>query len=77
MNKIISLILLNFCFLTYGADAASYGVARSAAPVLNTSAFRSVFGGPDGRTVKTDRCGQVRELELLRCRELFLPSVLK
>lgn len=65
MNKIISLILLSFCFLTHGADAASFGVARSAAPVLNTPAFRSVFGGPDGRTVKTDRCGQVRELEFI------------
>jgi len=47
------------------ADAAPYGVARSAAPVLNTPAFRTIFGGPDAKTLKTDRCGQVRELEFI------------
>lgn len=47
------------------ASANQYGVARLAAPVLNTPAFRSVFGGSDGRTLKTDRCGQVRELEFI------------
>ena len=47
------------------ADAATYGVARSATPVLNSPAFSSVFGGRDGTTLKTDRCGQVRELEFV------------
>jgi hypothetical protein len=47
------------------ADAAQYGAARSPAPVLNTSAFSTVFGGPDGKTLATDRCGQVRELEFI------------
>jgi hypothetical protein len=47
------------------ADAAPYGVARSHAPVLNTSLFSSIFGGTDGKTLNTDRCGQVRELEFI------------
>ena len=59
------LFLLWVCCCTLPVDAAPYGIARSAAPVLNTPAFRSVFGGGDGRTLKTDRCGQVRELEFI------------
>lgn len=47
------------------AGASQYGVARIAAPVLNTPDFRTVFGGSDGRSLKTDRCGQVRELEFI------------
>jgi hypothetical protein len=46
-------------------DAAPYGIVRTPAPVLNTAAFRSVFGGNDGRTLKQDRCRQVRELEFI------------
>jgi hypothetical protein len=47
------------------ADAASYCVARIPAPVLNTRSFKMVFGGTDGKSLKTDRCGQVRELEFI------------
>lgn len=43
--------------------AASFAVARTSAPVLNQPDFRAVFGGTDGVTLKTDRCGQVREME--------------
>jgi hypothetical protein len=57
------LTLLLACCSAVPVYAAAYGVARSATPVLNTPAFSSVFGGSDGRTLKTDRCGQVRELE--------------
>lgn len=52
-------------FLTGSGEAASYAVARSPAPVLNTPAFFEVFGVRDGKTLKTDRCGQVRELEFI------------
>jgi len=65
MKTLLLLFLLNSCCHAIAADAASYGVARSPAPVLNTAAFSSVFGGPDGRTLKQDRCGQVRELEFI------------
>jgi len=60
---------LILCVLLFGhitmAHAASFGVARSAAPVLNVPTFSAVFGGGDGQTLKTDRCGQVRELEYI------------
>jgi hypothetical protein len=59
------LLVLCACCFSVLADAAPYGVARSPAPVLNTAAFSSVFGGIDGKTLKTDRCGQVRELEFI------------
>jgi hypothetical protein len=59
------LLVICACCFSVLADAASYGVARSPAPVLNTAAFSSVFGGTDGKTLKTDRCGQVRELEFI------------
>lgn len=47
------------------SEAAEYGVARSSAPVLNTPDFKAVFGGASGQGLKTDRCGQVRELEYI------------
>jgi len=61
----ILLLVLCACCCSVLVDAAPYGVARSCAPVLNTPAFGTVFGGPDGKTLKTDRCGQVRELEFI------------
>ena len=65
MNKIIALLLCFLCNHAIVAQAATYGLARSATPVLNFPAFRSVFGGADGKTLKTDRCGQLRELEFI------------
>ncbi len=63
MKQIILFVLL-FGHMAV-AQAASFGVARSAVPVLNVPAFTSAFGGADGKTLKTDRCGQVRELEYI------------
>jgi hypothetical protein len=65
MKNFLLLFLMYTCCHAIVVDAASYGVARSAAPVLNTPAFNPVFGGRDGKTLKTDRCGQVRELEFI------------
>ena len=62
--RILSLLLCACC-CSVPADAAPYGVVRTAAPVLNSPAFRTIFGGPDANTLKTDRCGQVRELEFI------------
>ncbi len=47
------------------AEAVEYGVARISTPVLNTPDFNAVFGGATGQEVKTDHCGQVRELEYI------------
>ena len=65
MKQLIALVLLCICGHVVTAHAASYGVVSSPAPVLNTPAFRTVFGGSDGKSLKTDRCGQVRELEFI------------
>ncbi len=45
--------------------AAEFGVARTATPVLNSVDFSAVFGGRSGISLKTDTCGQVRELEYI------------
>jgi len=65
MKKLIPLVFWFICCLANTANAASYAVPRSATPVLNTPAFSSVFGGADGASLKTDRCGQVRALEFI------------
>jgi cell wall-associated NlpC family hydrolase len=61
----VSLLLTMLC--TAGAAAADlrFAVAVQPAPVLNTPDFRSVFGGIDGKTLLTDRCGQIRALEFV------------
>jgi len=61
---ILLITVLAICWATF-SEAAQYAVARIAAPVLNTPSFSAVFGGRDGKTLKTDRCGQVRELEFI------------
>ena len=57
----ILLLILHTPFLL----AADYAVARSLTPVLSTPDFSGVFGGYDGNSLRTDRCGQVRELEFI------------
>jgi hypothetical protein len=52
------------------ADAVSavekrYCRAVIPCPVLNSPDFRKVFGGEDGKTVKVDRKGLIRELEFI------------
>lgn len=59
------LVMLWACCCPLLADAASYGIARTSAPVLNSADFNSIFGGGDRTTLATDRCGQVRELEFI------------
>ncbi len=53
------------CLCATTSFADSYAVARIAAPVLNSPEFGKVFGGRDGKTLKTDSCGQVREMEFI------------
>jgi len=66
MNRLASLnIVALSLFCAVICEAAPYGVARIATPVLNSPAFNAVFGGRDGGTLKGDRCGQVRELEFI------------
>jgi hypothetical protein len=47
------------------AGDKSYCSAMIPCPVLNTPDFRAVFGGSDGKTVRTDKKGLVRALEFI------------
>ncbi|SNB46866.1 C40 family peptidase [Geobacter sp. DSM 9736] len=44
---------------------ASYAVARLPTPMFNIPDFPRIFGGSDGATLETDRCGQIRQLEFV------------
>lgn len=62
--------IIVFLFLLAGWSATEcpatlFGSARYATPVLNSPDFGAIFGGRDGSSLKTDRCGQVRELEFI------------
>lgn len=63
----ISVIVWLMCMLLAvgSAEAAGFAVARTATPVLNSQEFTSIFGGRNGKTLKTDSCGQVREMEFI------------
>lgn len=65
--RFLSILCFVICILIdYLAFAGErYAVAKIPTPVLNTPDFVSVFGGKDGTTLKTDRCGMVRELEFI------------
>lgn len=65
MLRNVFFILLFFGGCLVSAESAEYAVVKSAAPVLNTSDFKSVFGEANGRDLKTDCCGQIRELEYI------------
>jgi hypothetical protein len=63
--RIIILIILFGYTRLIPAGAVEYAVARTPAPVLNIPDFNAVFGGTNRQDLKTDRCGQVRELEFI------------
>ncbi len=63
MIHLLFVTFLLCCLSPDLSNAATYAVANGAAPVLNTPEFSHIFGGADGRSLKVDRCGQVRELE--------------
>lgn len=65
MKRIILCIILCGYVCRISAEAGEYAVVRASAPVLNTPDFTAVFGGTSGQDLKTDRCGQVRELEYI------------
>lgn len=65
MNILYILVLALAFVPAADSRAASFGVARIPAPVLNAVDFGRVFGGQNGSSLKTDSCGQVRELEFI------------
>ncbi len=61
-----AVLVIIFGYAGFGAaEAVEYGVVVTPAPVLNSPDFASVFGGQSGHELKTDRCGQTRELEYI------------
>ncbi|HLO26230.1 MAG TPA: peptidoglycan endopeptidase [Geobacteraceae bacterium] len=63
---LIPLFLLLSGSASFSAEAAPrYAVAILPTPVLNIPDFAGVFGGPDGKTLRVDSCGQFRALEFV------------
>lgn len=60
----ITLALLGI-LVTAPSSAAQFAVATIPTPVLNTPGFRDIFGGQDGTALRSDPCGQIRELEFV------------
>ena len=61
-------LIFSLIVATAGAaepSAQLYAVALSPTPVLNTRDFAGVFGGRDGKTLRLDGCGQIREMEFV------------
>jgi len=66
MNCLLPLIITATIFLfACPAQAERYAITLGPAPVSNTPEIRDIFGGKNGRKLKMDRCGQVRELEFI------------
>jgi len=59
----ISLVLATACAAE--PSAPLFAVAVIPTPVLNTPDFTGVFGGRDGKTLRLDGCGQIRETEFV------------
>jgi hypothetical protein len=42
-----------------------YAISKDATPILNTPDFESVFGGMDGKSIKTDEKGLIRAVQFI------------
>lgn len=58
-------IIISIMNANYGASQSRYAVTTSAAPILNSPNFETVFGGFDGNSLKTDGEGLIREIEYI------------
>jgi len=65
MKTIFSLLAALLFMQAANCQADLFGLARNPAPVLNSPDFATIFGGKNGSSLKTDRCGQVQELEYI------------
>lgn len=63
MIRTILLILVTLFWATPALATLGYGIARTATPIFNTADITGIVEGNNGKTLKTDQCGQVRELE--------------
>jgi hypothetical protein len=65
--KLIAVVILTLLssLPAFAAGPSRYAVAQLPTPVLNTPDFAAVFGGKDGRTLRTDDCGLIRAMEFV------------
>jgi len=65
--SLITLIIALLLAATCAAQPQTlfYAVSVFPTPVLNTTDFTGVFGGRNGKTLRLDRCGQIREMEFV------------
>lgn len=61
----ILLLLLSAVNLHAEQLRQQFAVSVSPTPVFSSPQLRGIFGGVDGNTLKTDYCGQIRELEFI------------
>lgn len=66
-NLFLLIFLFFYCRAIFadGYNIPKYAIAVINTPVLNTSDFESVFGGSEGKRVKTDNKGLIREMEFI------------
>jgi len=64
-NLVILHIILTIISTNNAVSEPRYAITESAAPVLNSPDFESVFGGADGISVNTDNQGLIREIEYI------------
>lgn len=67
MKTAFLLLLLTVSSAPGSASSAAtpYAVAVLPTPVFNTPDIAPLFGGSDGKTLRSDSCGQMRELEFI------------
>jgi hypothetical protein len=66
-RALLALPILVLLLSTDGRAATSppYAIARIPTPLFGSADLRRIFGGADGRTLRLDRCGQMRDLEFV------------
>ena len=63
---LIPIFLFFMAATCFSADHEErYAIAVLPTPVMNTPDIAGVFGGPDGKTLVIDTCGQIRALEFV------------
>ncbi len=65
MKFLIILLIISLTIVCNGMSQSKYAVTLYPAPVLNSPDFESVFGGLDGKTLKTDSEGLIRDIEYI------------
>lgn len=63
--KFLTILPIIFISLLSSMSQTKYAVSLNPTPVLNSPDFESVFGGDDGKSLKTDNEGLIRDMEYI------------